>query len=128
MAATRREILGASAATLLLQGCVRDMTRIDAGADLFGLIGQMKAQPRQRAALIAILKEGTGQMPGNLAYMINEDRDDPDSIWIVEIWKDEASHKASLALPGVRAAIAKGRPLIAGFGTSAKVRPVAGMP
>jgi quinol monooxygenase YgiN len=128
MAATRREILGASAASLLLQGCVRDMTRTDTGADLFGLIGQMKAQPGQRAALIAILKEGTGQMPGNLAYMINEDRDDPDSIWIVEIWKDAASHSASLSLPAVRAAIAKGRPLIAGFGANAKVRPVAGMP
>lgn len=122
----RREVLGAGAALLILQGCRRQMDELDGGADLYGLIGQMKAQPGKRAELIAILKEGTGQMPGNLAYMINEDRDDADAIWIVEIWKDQASHAASLSLPSVRAAIAKGRPLIAGFGTRANVRPVAG--
>ena len=122
----RREMLGGAAALLLLQGCGKHMEELENEADLFGLIGQMKAQPGKRADLIAVLKEHTGQMPGNLAYMLNEDRDDPDAIWIVEIWKDEASHKASLALPGVQAAIAKGRPMIAGFGTSARVRPVAG--
>lgn len=122
----RRDILGGAMALLLLQGCGKHMDELENDADLFGLIGQMKAQPGKRAELIEILKEGTGQMPGNLAYMLNEDRDDPDALWIVEIWKDEASHKASLSLPTVQAAIAKGRPLIAGFGTSAKVRPVAG--
>ena len=122
----RREVLGAGAALLILQGCGRHMDELDDGADLYGLIGQIKAQPGKRADLIAILKDGTGQMPGNLAYMINEDRDDPDAIWIVEIWKDQASHAASLSLPSVQAAIAKGRALIAGFGTRANVRPVAG--
>lgn len=122
----RREVLGAGAALLLLQGCGRHMEELEGGADLYGLIGQIKAQPGKRADLIAVLKEGTGQMPGNLAYMINEDRDDADAIWIVEIWKDQASHAASLALPGVKAAIAKGRPLIAGFGIRANIRPVAG--
>ena len=102
------------------------MEELDNPDDLFGMIGQMKAQPGQRAALIAILKEGTRAMPGNLAYMLNEDREDADGLWIIEIWKDEASHKASLSLPSVREAIAAGRPLIAGFGTTARVRPVAG--
>lgn len=122
----RREVIGGAMALLLLQGCGKHMEELENEADLFGLIGQMKAQPGKRAELLAILKEGIGQMPGNLAYMLNEDRDDPDAVWIVEIWKDEASHKASLSLPGVKAAIAKGRPLIAGFGTSVRVRPVAG--
>ena len=102
------------------------MDEIENPADLFGLIGQMKAQPGKRAQLLAILQEGTGTMPGNLTYLISEDRADPDALWIVEVWKDEASHKASLSLPSVRDAIGRGRPLIAGFGTSAQVRPVAG--
>lgn len=122
----RRELLGAAAALVLLQGCGLHMEELDNPDDLFGMIGQMKAQPGQRAALIAILKEGTRAMPGNLAYMLNEDREDADGLWIIEIWKDEASHKASLSLPSVREAIAAGRPLIAGFGTTARVRPVAG--
>ena len=102
------------------------MDEIENPADLFGLIGQMKAQPGKRAELLKILSEGTQAMPGNLTYLISEDRADPDALWIVEVWQDEASHKASLSLPPVREAIGRGRPLIAGFGTSAQVRPVAG--
>ena len=53
-----------------------------------------------------------------------EDVKDADAIWITEIWDDASSHKASLQLPAVRDAIAKGRPLIAGFEISAETRPV----
>jgi quinol monooxygenase YgiN len=91
----------------------------------FGMIGKMKAQPGKRAELIAILGSGTGAMPGCRAYLIAEDAKDADAIWITEIWEDAASHKASLQLPAVRDAIAKGRPLIAGFELSAETRPVA---
>jgi len=91
----------------------------------FGMIGKMKAQPGKRAELIAILNSGTSAMPGCRAYLIAEDVKDADAIWITEIWDDASSHKASLQLPAVRAAIAKGRPLIAGFELSAETRPVA---
>ena len=91
----------------------------------YGLIGQMLAQPGQRAALVAILSEGTGAMPGNMAYLIGEDSANPDAIWIVELWETKAAHAASLGLPAVKEAIKKGRPLIAGFGTRAEFKPVA---
>lgn len=90
----------------------------------FGMIGKIKAQPGKRAELIAILTSGTGTMPGCRAYLIAEDVKDADAIWITEIWDDASSHKASLQLPAVREAIAKGRPLIAGFELSAETRPV----
>jgi quinol monooxygenase YgiN len=90
----------------------------------YGLIGKMKAQPGKRAELIAILGAGTGAMPGCRAYLIAEDAKDADAIWITEIWDDQASHAASLQLPAVRDAIAKGRPLIAGFEMSVETRPV----
>ena len=91
----------------------------------YGLIGQMIAQPGQRAALIAILTGGTGAMPGNIAYLVGEDSANPDAIWIVELWDSKESHAASLGLPAVQEAIKKGRPLIAGFGTRAEFKPVA---
>jgi len=91
----------------------------------YGLIGQMIAQPGQRPALVALLTEGTGNMPGNIAYLIGEDSANPDAIWIVEMWDSKESHAASLALPAVQDAIKKGRPLIAGFGTRAEFKPVA---
>ncbi len=91
----------------------------------YGLIGQMIAQPGQRAALAAVLTEGTGRMPGNFAYIVGEDSENPDALWIVELWADKAAHAASLQLPAVQAAITKGRPLIAGFGSRAEFKPVA---
>ena len=91
----------------------------------YGLLGQMMAQPGQRAALVAILSEGTGTMPGNIAYLIGEDSANPDAIWIVELWDSKDAHAASLKLPAVQDAIKRGRPLIAGFGTRAEFKPVA---
>jgi quinol monooxygenase YgiN len=91
----------------------------------FGLIGQIIAQPGQRAALAAILTEGTYRMPGNYLYLVGEDAENPDALWIVELWVDKAAHAASLQLPAVQAAIAKGRALIAGFGSRAEFKPVA---
>ena len=46
--------------------------------------------------------------------------------WITEVWDSEASHAASLSLPSVKAAIARGRPLIAGFGQRFTTSPVGG--
>lgn len=87
----------------------------------YGRIGRMKAKPGQRDALIAILREGTGAMPGCIAYLVNADAADAESIWITEVWADKTSHAASLKLPAVQAAIAKGRPLIAGFNIGLEV-------
>jgi quinol monooxygenase YgiN len=82
---------------------------------MYGLIGRVKTVAGKRAELAAILMPGEGGMPGCLSYVVAEDPDDADALWITEAWVDEAAHRASLQLPAVQAAIAKGRPLIAGF-------------
>ena len=94
---------------------------------MFGLIGKMRAQPGKRSELMAAIGGSTDSMPGCKSYIIAEDVSDPDAIWITEVWDDEASHKASLQLPEVKAAIAKGRPLIAGFDMHVTTKPVAGV-
>jgi quinol monooxygenase YgiN len=93
---------------------------------MYGLIGKMTATPGQRDALATILLEGTGGMPGCLSYVVATDPTEPDALWITEVWDSAESHKASLALPGVQAAIAKGRPLIAGFGSRVETAPIGG--
>ena len=116
----------AMAAALLPAGKLKALeARMEELIPEYGLIGQMLAKPGQRAALVAILSEGCDAMPGNMGYVIGEDSANPDAIWIVEIWDRKESHAASLQLPAVQAAIKKGRPLIAGFGTRAEFRPVA---
>ncbi len=94
---------------------------------MYGLIGQMKAAPGKRDDLVAILKEGTGEMPGCLSYILALDPTDADAIWITEVWTDKDSHAGSLKLPAVQAAIAKARPIIAGFGHRFETTPVGGV-
>lgn len=93
---------------------------------MHGLIGKMLATPGQRDALIAILLDGVSGMPGCLSYVVATDPVDPDAIWITEVWDSAESHKASLTLPSVRDAIARGRPMIAGFSDSHTTVPVGG--
>ena len=100
-----------------------DATR---GQDMYGLIGKMTTHPGKRDEFIAILLEGTGAMPGCLSYVVAKDPTDENAIWITEVWDTQASHEASLALPQVKAAIAKGRPLIAGFSDRVVTAPVGG--
>lgn len=93
---------------------------------MYGLIGKMKAVPGQRDALISILLGGVSGMPGCLNYVVAQDPTDPDAIWITEVWDSQASHKASLALPSVKDAISRGRPLIAGFDQHVETVPIGG--
>jgi quinol monooxygenase YgiN len=83
---------------------------------MYGLIGKMLATPGRRDEIMTILLGGTGAMPGCLSYIVAEDPSDPEAVWITEVWDSEASHKASLELPSVQAAISGARPMIAGFG------------
>lgn len=93
---------------------------------MYGLIGNARAVPGQREALLAILLEHAGALPGCHSYVVAEDPADPDAIWITEVWDSVDSHRASLALPAVQDAIARARPLLAGFGQRTETRPVGG--
>lgn len=117
----RREFITTVAVGIALQRAQEKPT------PMYGLIGKMNATPGQRDALIAILLQGTTQMPGCLSYIIAKDGADADAIWITEVWDAEASHKGSLGLPAVQAAIAKARPMIAGFGERFVTTPVGGV-
>jgi len=92
----------------------------------YGLIGKMIAAPGRRDELAAILLDGADTMPGCLSYVVATDPADADAIWITEVWTDAAAHAASLELPRVRAAIARGRPLIARFGEHFVTTPIGG--
>jgi quinol monooxygenase YgiN len=93
---------------------------------MYGLIGKMTAATGQRDALAAILLGGAGSMPGCLSYIVATDPSDPDALWITEVWDSQAAHQASLNLPSVQAAIAKGRPLITGFSNRVETAPIGG--
>lgn len=122
---TRRGFLGtAGAATACL--AVAPAWAISHGDDMYGLIGRMTAAPGQRDALVETLLGSIHGMPGCLSYVVALDPSDAAAVWITEVWDSQASHEASLGLPAVRDAIAKARPLIAGFGEQTVTVPVGG--
>jgi quinol monooxygenase YgiN len=93
---------------------------------MYGLIGKMTAAPGKRDELVSILLEGAAGMPGCLSYIVAKDTSDANAIWITEAWESTASHEASLSLPSVKEAIAKGRPLMAGFSDRVVTTPMGG--
>src|SRR3546814_20814642 len=85
----RREHLAAMlamAAALLPATKLRALEeKMEEADSQYGLIGQMMTQPGQRAALVAILSEGTSTMPGNIAYLIGAASANPAAIWNVAL-------------------------------------------
>ncbi|MEW6390892.1 MAG: putative quinol monooxygenase [Pseudomonadota bacterium] len=118
----RRGALAGGLAVMALSGTAQSEER----KSMYGLIGQMLAAPGKRDELLAILGESAAGMPGCLSYVIAKDPANADALWITEVWTDKEAHAASLKLPAVQAAIAKARPIIAGFPQHFETEPVAG--
>lgn len=120
----RTFVAAAMAGTAVLS--VPGLASSTGGNDLYGLIGRIRAMPGQRDALIDILIVSGSGMPGCLSYVVARDPSDPDAIWVTEVWESRASHQASLSLPAVKDAIARGRALIAGFDQRIETEPAGG--
>lgn len=118
---TRRAATVAALATLIPEVAMGDET------EKYGLFGKMVAAPGKRDELIGHLLAGTGEMPGCLIYVVARDPVEADAIWITEVWTDRQHHADSLRLPAVQAAIARARPIIAGFGERFETIPVGGV-
>lgn len=94
---------------------------------MYGLIGKMIATDGKRDELVAAMRESTADLPGCLSYIVAEDPEDTNAIWITEVWVDEQSHQDSLKLESVQRSIARARPVIAGFGERFETRPLFGV-
>ena len=94
---------------------------------MYGLIGRFKAKPGQRDALIAAMLDDDTKIPGCYSFVVATDPSDADVVWITEVWDSQASHKASLEMPSVKASIARAMPLIAGIDRHIETLPVGGI-
>ena len=93
----------------------------------YGLFGKLQAHPGQGDALAGLLLgSGNANMPGCELYVINRSPEDPDAIWVYEVWESKEAHAASLQLESVRDTIQLAMPLIAGFSDRVELLPVGG--
>jgi len=82
----------------------------------FANAGTLQTFPGKRDELVALLVRQNDSLAtaGCLAYEVGVNEDEPNTVFVVERWRDAAAHKASLALPAVQASISAARPLLTG--------------
>ena len=82
----------------------------------FANAGRLGAAPGRRDELAALLTRRSADLAslGCLLYEVGVNDDEPDTVFVVELWEDAAAHRASLEHPAVRESIAAARPLLSG--------------
>ena len=71
----------------------------------FGMVGKLVAQPGQGQELLELLIAATRELQGADGcelYVVSQDRDDLDTIWVLEAWHDEAAPRLARPASGPR--------------------------
>lgn len=87
---------------------MRGMTFVNAGT--------LGAVAGARDELVRLLTQRNDALReiGCRLYEVGVSDDQPDVVFVVELWDSAEAHRASLELPEVQAAIAQARPLLSG--------------
>jgi quinol monooxygenase YgiN len=80
----------------------------------FANLGHLGARPGKRDELVALLTRPSTELAalGCLRYDVGVSADEPDRVYVAELWESAEAHQASLTHPSVRAAIAEAMPLL----------------
>ncbi|MFP7171190.1 putative quinol monooxygenase [Terribacillus sp. 7520-G] len=84
----------------------------------FGLFGRFLVDKEDREELSEILLEAAkamGDVEGCEVYQVSLSNEEPQAVYVYEVWKDEAAHQASLALEVTQTLIHRAKPLITGM-------------
>lgn len=76
----------------------------------FGLLGKLAAFAGKREYLASIMRkasERVARLEGCLLYVVFEDLNEKDSLWITEIWTSKNAHDMSLQDDAVKSTIAE---------------------
>lgn len=95
----------------------------------YGRFGKLGTRPGQREALVAILLRDVAALKavGCDLYLVHVSPEQPDGVWVTEVWESKEAHGASLALPSVKQAIAEAMPLLSGEFESFEFEVVGGL-
>ncbi|MGO2025999.1 MAG: putative quinol monooxygenase [Brevibacterium aurantiacum] len=83
---------------------------------VFANAGALGVRPGQRDALVEHLTARSDHLSrvGCLSYEVGVNDEQPDTVFVVELWESAEAHRASLELPEVQASIAAARPMLSG--------------
>jgi quinol monooxygenase YgiN len=79
-------------------------------------VGTLGAVAGERDLLVEILTRRSADLEqaGCLLYEVGVDDEQPDTVFVAEVWTSADAHQKSLELDSVRAAIQEARPLLSG--------------
>lgn len=83
---------------------------------VFANAGTLGTVPGKRDELVAHLIKRSSALKelGCFMYEVGVNEDEPDTVFVVELWESAAVHRASLARSEVQASIAEARTLLSG--------------
>ena len=91
---------------------------------MYGLCGKIVATPGDGDTLAQHLldaAEALGDVDGCRLYLVNRVVDEPDAVWVVEVWDTAEAHQASLQLEAIQQLIGRARPIIAAMDMSSRI-------
>lgn len=95
----------------------------------FGLYGKISVVEGQRNTLVEILLEAAESMK-NLQeceiYSVNISDDEPNSVFVYEVWSNEHAHDASLSLESTQLLIKRAKPIMTGMETISTLHTMGG--
>lgn len=82
----------------------------------FANVGRLGTLPGRRDEVVAILTRHTPELSnaGCLLYEVGTNEDEPDTVFVAELWQSTTAHRSSLQIDSVRNAIAEAMPLLSG--------------
>ena len=95
----------------------------------YALLNKLIAKPGERESVVDILLESGKLFDDNPAcqlYLVSESADDPDVIWVADLWTDREAHEEALKAPELRPFVEKSLPLLEGMPEQIEIRPVGG--
>lgn len=86
------------------------------GGMTFANVGALGALPGRRDELVAHLTRHSPQLAdiGCLLYEVGVGDEQPETVFVAELWTSAEAHRESLQLPQVQQAIAAARPMLSG--------------
>ena len=72
---------------------------------MFSVYGRMTTQPGRRDEVVDLIRESPragGDASGLIAYSVSALLEEPDTIWVTELWTDQAAHDATTHSEPVR--------------------------
>ncbi|AOH56569.1 putative quinol monooxygenase [Peribacillus muralis] len=84
----------------------------------FSLFGKFNVQEGERDNMVDILLEAAESMEGLNEceiYLVNVSENEPNSVYVYEVWSSESAHQASLTLEATQTLIKRAKPIITGM-------------